>query len=59
MSIRMLARDTWLGDLLKHLPDLDPATWLCAGNFNEIVDLSEKFGGAERASGQMRTLERL
>jgi hypothetical protein len=39
--------------LLRHLASLEPVAWLCAGDFNEIVDISEKFGGAGRAAGQM------
>jgi hypothetical protein len=32
--------------LLRHLAGFDPVAWLCAGNFNGIADISEKFGGA-------------
>lgn len=39
--------------LLRHLADLSPEPWVCLGDFNEIVDMSEKIGGRERASGQM------
>jgi hypothetical protein len=38
---------------LRHLAGLEPVAWLCARDFNEIADISEKFGGAGRAAGQM------
>ena len=40
--------------LLKYIAEIDPVPWLCAGDFNEIADLSKKFGGAGRVSGQMK-----
>lgn len=38
--------------LLKHLKKFSPQPWLCVGDFNEIVDLSEKWGVAGRSEGQ-------
>jgi hypothetical protein len=39
---------------LKYMVEIDPPVpWLSVGDFNEIADLSEKFGGAGKASGQM------
>jgi hypothetical protein len=32
--------------LLKHLKQFQPVPWLCVGNFNEIVEQSEKKGAA-------------
>lgn len=32
--------ETW--SLLKYIAELDPVPWLCAGDFNEISDLSKK-----------------
>lgn len=32
---------------------MDPVPWLCAGDFNEIISLTEKYGGSVRANGQM------
>jgi hypothetical protein len=39
--------------LLRHLAHLHPASWLCLGDFNEIVESSETWGGAVRANNQM------
>ncbi|XP_059431505.1 uncharacterized protein LOC132165008 [Corylus avellana] len=39
--------------LLQHLSTLNPAPWVCIGDFNEIVTSSEKWGGGERAQRQM------
>jgi hypothetical protein len=30
--------------LLRHLRDLAPMSWLCIGDFNKIIRLSEKHG---------------
>jgi hypothetical protein len=43
--------DAW--GLFWYLATLDPATWLCARDFDEIADLSKIFGGAGRAARQM------
>jgi hypothetical protein len=39
--------------LLKHLHNYSPTPWLCVGDFNEIVEQSEKKWGALRREGQM------
>lgn len=41
---RILREDSW--KLLAHLGSLSRETWLCMGDFNEIADVSEKYGGA-------------
>jgi endonuclease/exonuclease/phosphatase family metal-dependent hydrolase len=38
---------------LRHLKLCGPIPWLCAGDFNEIVDQSEKEGYAVRREAQM------
>jgi hypothetical protein len=35
-------KESW--ELLKHLQSYSPLAWLCIGDFNEIVDQSEKWG---------------
>jgi hypothetical protein len=39
--------------LLKHLQSYSPLAWLCIGDFNEIVDQSEKWGANPRREGKM------
>jgi hypothetical protein len=39
--------------LLRHLEGFSPKAWLCCGDFNEIIDDSEKDGGASRPGSQM------
>ncbi|GLT66721.1 hypothetical protein SLA2020_390740 [Shorea laevis] len=39
--------------LLRHLQSLPPDPWLCIGDFNEIVEQTEKVGGALRPIRQM------
>ncbi|KAL0403885.1 UNVERIFIED_CONTAM: putative mitochondrial protein [Sesamum radiatum] len=43
---------TW--QLLSRLRALSCRAWLCAGDFNEILDNSEKLGGPPRPNWQMR-----
>lgn len=43
--------ESWI--LLKHLKDHAPTPWLCVGNFNEILDHSEKKGVVVRRESQM------
>ena len=39
--------------LLKHLNNLTHNLWLNVGDYNEIVDMLEKWGRAEKRDGQM------
>jgi hypothetical protein len=43
--------ESW--DLLQHLESYYPKAWLCIGDFNEIVEQSEKWGANPRREGQM------
>ncbi|KAF5458321.1 hypothetical protein F2P56_022356 [Juglans regia] len=47
-----LRRDTWA--LLHLLKDQLDGPWLCCGDFEEILENSEKLGGRERPASQMR-----
>jgi ribonuclease HI len=40
-------------DLLKHLAHLTPNPWICIGDFNEILTMSEKLGGKLRHNNLM------
>jgi hypothetical protein len=37
-------------EILKHLAGMTPKAWVCIGDFNKVITLSEKFGGNERQS---------
>jgi hypothetical protein len=39
--------------LLKYLRNHPPAPWLCMGDYNEIINNSEKWGAATRRESQM------
>jgi exonuclease III len=41
-------------NLLRHLHTLSLEAWLCVGDFNEIIDDSEKCGARPKPSWQMR-----
>jgi hypothetical protein len=45
-------KESW--DLLQHLQTYSPMAWLCIGDFNEIVEQSEKWGANPRKEGQMK-----
>lgn len=45
-------RDSW--ELLKSLGNQSALPWVCCGDFNEIVESSEKEGGLLRPDWQMR-----
>ncbi|XP_042974569.1 uncharacterized protein LOC122306196 [Carya illinoinensis] len=47
-----LKQNTW--NLLRLLNDQMSRPWLCCGDFNEILDLSENLGGRVRPASQMR-----
>jgi hypothetical protein len=46
-----LRGDSW--NLLTYLSRIDPSDWLCIGDFNEIIDNTEKFGGAVKSTSQL------
>jgi len=48
---RDLRDESW--SLLSHLKSLSNDAWLCMGDFNEVVDHSEKYGGAMKSEAQM------
>uniref|UniRef100_A0A7N2L446 DUF4283 domain-containing protein n=1 Tax=Quercus lobata TaxID=97700 RepID=A0A7N2L446_QUELO len=48
------SRRTESWNLLKYLSGLSQFPWLVIGDFNEIVGLSEKEGGADRPTQQMQ-----
>ncbi|KAL5560150.1 hypothetical protein UlMin_036361 [Ulmus minor] len=39
-------KNTW--ELIQRLCLVDHGPWICCGDFNEILDVSEKFGGREK-----------
>lgn len=48
-------QEAW--NLRKILGRLTPSPWLCIGDFNEVVSLSEKWGGGGRQNNQMRNFQ--
>jgi hypothetical protein len=48
--------ESW--DLLRHLNSFQPTPWLCLGDFNEIVDHSEKKGTVIHPRRQMNNFQR-
>ena len=44
-------------DILKHLANFNPEPWLCIGDFNEVLYMSEKWGGGRRSNSQMRNFQ--
>ncbi|XP_059458992.1 uncharacterized protein LOC132188495 [Corylus avellana] len=45
-------------DLLTHISRMEPEPWICFGYFNEIVSLSEKWGGSGRQRGLMEAFQK-
>lgn len=39
---------------MKSLASLNSLSWLCAGDFNEITEAQEKWGGKERSTSQIQ-----
>jgi hypothetical protein len=48
--------ESW--DLLRHLNSFQPTLWLCLGDFNKIMDHSEKKGIVIRPKRQMNNFQR-
>jgi hypothetical protein len=53
MDIRTSLKDHEAWAILKHLAQLSSLPWVCLGDFNEILENSEKVGGDTRSQGQM------
>jgi hypothetical protein len=49
-------RESWA--LLKHLSLIDPIPWLCVGDYNEILNLSEQKGAVSKTRGQMEDFQK-
>jgi hypothetical protein len=43
--------DSW--SILRHLNSFAPPDWFCMGDFNEILDHSEEWGGKTRSQAQI------
>lgn len=39
--------------MLKFIKNQSPVPWICVGDFNEIVSMTEKWGGAGKRDSQM------
>jgi hypothetical protein len=57
IDIKMLPNVMKAWNLLKVLGRLSPIPWLCIGEFNEVVSLSEKWGGGGRPNSQMKKFQ--
>jgi hypothetical protein len=44
-------------ELLRHLASLSPDPWLCLGDFNEVVAMSEKWGGGAKSNSQISNFQ--
>jgi endonuclease/exonuclease/phosphatase family metal-dependent hydrolase len=51
IQTRQNEHESWA--LLSHLRSFDPEPWLCIGDFNKVVEQSEKFGGVRKKESQM------
>jgi ribonuclease HI/exonuclease III len=49
--------ESW--SLMRHLNSLLPEKWLCCGDFNEISEESEKFGGNRQPRWQMENFNQM
>jgi hypothetical protein len=49
-------KESWA--LMQQLATFSPKPWLCIGDFNEIINLSEKWGAVTRADRQMEAFRR-
>jgi hypothetical protein len=49
-------RESWA--LLRHLSLIDPIPWLCVGDYNEILNLSEQKGAISKTMGQMEDFQK-
>jgi hypothetical protein len=45
--------------LLRHLSRLDPLPWMCIGDFNEVVNGTEKWGGNVRHRRAMQEFQQV
>ena len=43
--------------LLKHLANIGPVPWVCVGDFNEVLSLTEKCGGNSRQEHLMQAFQ--
>jgi hypothetical protein len=43
--------------ILRHISTLEPGPWICLGDFNEILNESEKWGGRSRPRGLMESFQ--
>jgi hypothetical protein len=50
-SRRELSHHSW--ECLKHLSTTNELPWLCAGDFNEVLEAHEQYGGQTRSERQM------
>ncbi|XP_059436514.1 uncharacterized protein LOC132169501 [Corylus avellana] len=50
-------QESW--SLLNYLQSFAPTPWLCAGDFNEILEDSEKWGGRRKALRQMQDFQQV
>jgi hypothetical protein len=47
--------EAWI--LLRHLKSMAPSPWLCVGDFNEIIDQTERVGGRRRPNNLMENFK--